>query len=90
MIRLMEKRMHNQDSWLVAIVSIACVVMAWLITTQAMHVLSLTVLFAPAVLFLAYHVSYGWTPIPQFKAGVYWSVCIVLATTLAIGIRMLL
>ncbi len=87
---LVEKRLGGRDGWLVAFVSLACVVMAWAITTQVLHVRSLTVLFAPAVLFLAYHISYGWTPIPQFRAGVYWSICIVLATAIAIGIRMLL
>ncbi len=61
----------------VSIVSLICV-MVIVLTTQILKLDTATPALGLIVLYLGYHVSACWTPVPEWKPALFWSLSIIL------------
>ena len=72
--------MARRDSFQVSVVTALCLVTIAVMTIFVLHVQADLALLGPALVFLGYRVSRGWTPVPEWNPGLYWSVSIILTT----------
>ncbi len=68
----------------VSLVTLVCVLVILFVTTQVLHVDFATPALGLAVLYLGYHVSQGWTPLPAASPALFWSLAIILTTLIEI------
>ncbi len=69
----------------VALVTAVCALVVFLACTQILHIDVATPILGLVVLYLAYLVSSGWTPLPEWKPAHFWSVAIVLTAFVELG-----
>ncbi len=73
-------RMARRDIFQVSLVTAACLTLIVVMTTFVLHVQADLAIMGPAIVFLGYRVSRGWTPVPEWNPSLYWSVSIILTT----------
>ncbi len=76
----MTGKVIQSESWKVGLVTVGSMVLIAVITTQVLHTQPLLPSLGPPMLFLAYRVSNGWTPLPEVSAGLFWSISILCTT----------
>ena len=77
--------MAQRDTFQVSLVTVACLAVIVVSTTRILHVEADLAVTGPVILFLGYLVSRGWTPVPEWNPGLYWSVAIILTTVLELS-----
>lgn len=75
----------NRDSFKVALVTIACMVVIIFVATQVIHVRVELAVMGPILIFLGYLVSDSWTPIPEWNPALFWSLAIVFTALVEIA-----
>ncbi len=74
------RRMARRDILQVSLVTTACLITIVVMTTFVLHVQADLAMLGPAIVFLGYRMSRGWTPVPEWNPSLYWSVSIILTT----------
>jgi hypothetical protein len=86
----MGDRIERSNSFKVALVTAASLVAIILVTTQFLHIGIEFPVMGPVILFLAYLVSSGWTPLSEWDPALYWSLAIIITTLVEIVFAFLL
>ncbi len=73
----------------VGLVTLVCVLVLFVISTQFLHT-GATPVLGLVVLYLAYRLSSGWTPVHELNSALFWSVSMVLTTCVEILLASLL
>ncbi len=68
------------DNLQVSLVALVCGLILFIFSTQFLHLAIAAPVLGILVLYIAYRLSSGWTPVPEMSPTLFWSVSLVLTT----------